>query len=260
MNVYQLGFLCACLSSLLLINVQCLETPGVRILKYLHARGESMWITLPQVCSQAHFVFLRLGTRGDQTYCRLQPVKGVYLLDGYTGGVDQTVISAVAQGYNMILISFLTTAGLAGACRDWQLLNSSARSTAVEYAHSNGAVLLLSVGGANDMPYDSDPVYYGQRAAWWANELSLDGVDFDLENVEVGAWQRSSAVPAACGASALLFFHLARFQVRRLVEHAARRLARQIICGHSSCPGRGQLRRDHLAHAAGAMKKYNVAL
>lgn len=53
MRVYQLGVLSACLSTFLLANVQGLETPGVRILQYLHARGEAMWITLAQVCMEA---------------------------------------------------------------------------------------------------------------------------------------------------------------------------------------------------------------
>lgn len=65
-------------------------------------------------------------------------------------------------------------------------LNATLRAAALQYAHSNGAVLLLSVGGAGDASYGLDPVYYGQRAAWYANLLDLDGVDFDLENVNVG--------------------------------------------------------------------------
>lgn len=60
-------------------------------------------------------------------------------------------------------------------------------------------MLLLSTGGAHEKPYAVDSVYYGQRVAWWATELGLDGVDFDLENAEVGAWSRGLGAPRACG-------------------------------------------------------------
>ena len=36
----------------------------------------------------------------------LQPVKGVYIFAGYTMSVDQAIIKAVQQGYNMLLLRF----------------------------------------------------------------------------------------------------------------------------------------------------------
>ena len=47
------------------------------------------------------------------------------------------------------------------------------------YAHSKGAVVLVSVGGPGDPPpFADDPSAFGSASATFANVNYLDGVDF----------------------------------------------------------------------------------
>jgi hypothetical protein len=65
----------------------------------------------------------------------------------------------------------------------WSSLGAPARTAAVAYAHSKGAVVMLSAGGSTESPYTGDAKAYGTAAATEAVNLDLDGVDFDLENL-----------------------------------------------------------------------------
>lgn len=135
--------------------------PGARILDYLHARGEATDIVSPQ------------------------PVKLVYLLHRFTS-VETAVTDAVRQGYNVVLLSFYHGDGAVYASASWAALSETLKLDTIRYAHAHGAIVKLSLGGAEERPYAMDPDEYGRASADWANAQHLDGVDFDLENVNVG--------------------------------------------------------------------------
>jgi hypothetical protein len=125
--------------------------PGLRILEYLHAHGESTNLTLPQ------------------------PIKGIYILDRWVGTPGEGVIAAVDQGYNVILLSFLHYSGPISICESWAAMNETAKTSAILYAHARGAVVMVSVGGDTEYPYVHDPLDYGRTVAAWANAQLLDG-------------------------------------------------------------------------------------
>ncbi len=52
--------------------------------------------------------------------------------------------------------------------------------------HSLGAAVMVSFGGSTDDPYGKDPIQVGTQVAQWAVNHQLDGVDFDLENLQQG--------------------------------------------------------------------------
>jgi len=68
----------------------------------------------------------------------------------------------------------------------WQDSADSAKQDAIKYAHSKGAYVVVSAGGATDSPYEISGTDYGTNAAKFAKTHFLDGVDFDLENFEGG--------------------------------------------------------------------------
>ncbi len=116
------------------------------------------------------------------------PVKAVYL--GYGQGVssiDTTVRAAADAGFNLIVLAFWMGPEVGtdpySAAWYWQQLSASARTAAIEQAHSVGARVILSAGGAG---YQSYPINggaaFGSGAAAFAIQYDLDGVDFDLEN------------------------------------------------------------------------------
>jgi hypothetical protein len=146
-------------------------SPGYRILDYLHARGEALALT-PATGAPAR-------------------VTGVYLdaRDVNWANVSDTVARAVDAGFNMVLLAFWLGggAGAVDAAGAWGALPPAARAATLAYAHSKGAVVLASAGGATDEPYASTPgAAYGQRAAAWAVSAGLDGLDLDLEGFAPG--------------------------------------------------------------------------
>lgn len=116
------------------------------------------------------------------------PVKAVYL--GYSSGVSSianTIRTAVDAGFNLINLAFWmgpsTGVDPYSAAYYWSLLSASDRSSTIEYAHSHGANVIVSAGGAGYNAYPSGGgTAFGQGAAQFALNNSLDGVDFDFEN------------------------------------------------------------------------------
>lgn len=73
---------------------------------------------------------------------------------------------------------------MAGA---WGGLGADAQRAAIAYAHARGALVIVSAGGATDMPYNSmSGAAYGAGVARWAVAHHMDGVDFDMESFEQG--------------------------------------------------------------------------
>ena len=139
---------------------------GDRILSYLHSRGEALTLTSPS------------------------PARAVYIdtrdLDYNNPGT--TIVAAAAGGANIVLLAFfLSTGGTADAAQVWGTLSPVAQANAVAQAHAQGAVVMVSVGGAYDSPYaQQSGSAVGTSVASWALANHLDGVDFDMENFAMG--------------------------------------------------------------------------
>jgi len=99
-----------------------------------------------------------------------------------------TVTAAVDAGYNVIILAFLLASGPADMAVAWQGVGAQSQVAAMSYAHSRGAIVMVSAGGATDEPWTSylDGASYGAFAGQWAKANNLDGVDFDIENLGPG--------------------------------------------------------------------------
>ena len=155
----------ACVAAIMLGAVAATSlTPSERILQYLHARGEALEITKPN------------------------PLKVVYIdwRDVNWNAPDQNVKSIVDGGFNVVVLAFYLTSGPTDMLQAWASVSNATRAAAVSYAHSKGAIVMLSAGGATESPYSQDAVTYGEAVAKFAHNYNLDGVDFDLENLSPG--------------------------------------------------------------------------
>jgi hypothetical protein len=139
---------------------------GQRILDYLHGRGEALNITAPA------------------------PVKSFYIdyRDLSWSNPEVTVRRMVDGGVNVVLLAFwLGGIGAVDAAGAWGGVPKATQAATIAYAHSKGAVVLVSAGGATDAPYNTIPAAtYGAGVAQWAVDNNLDGVDADFENFDYG--------------------------------------------------------------------------
>jgi len=70
---------------------------------------------------------------------------------------------------------------------EWSRLSQDKQKQVMSQVHSEGGLVLISAGGAFDIPYlKMDGKTYGTMAANYAVHNNLDGVDFDLENFQPG--------------------------------------------------------------------------
>lgn len=117
----------------------------------------------------------------------LQPIRAAYIdsRDVVFSRPDLAIRRAVAQGFNVIFISFVRpSAGavsIVDACEAWEAAFSSlgraAIAATVASAHANGTVLLASAGGSTETPYGLvDAAWYGRFVTQWAQANLLDGV------------------------------------------------------------------------------------
>jgi len=99
-----------------------------------------------------------------------------------------TVTAAVDAGYNVIVLAFLLSSSAADMAGAWQGAGAAAQIAAVSYAHSKGAVVMISAAGSTDQPWTTfaSGAGYGTYAGQWAQSNNLDGVDFDVENLAPG--------------------------------------------------------------------------
>merc|ERR1712130_980034 len=108
--------------------------------------------------------------------------------------VTSDIKAAVQAGYNIIILSFyLQRSGLVDAALSFEKLPVEKRNSIIEFAHENGAKILISAGGATEhidyMLLDTIPLElafsqgeeYARGVAEKVNALNLDGIDFDLE-------------------------------------------------------------------------------
>eukprot|EP00026_Physarum_polycephalum_P009327 Phypoly_transcript_09446.p1 GENE.Phypoly_transcript_09446~~Phypoly_transcript_09446.p1 ORF type:complete len:414 (+),score=67.20 Phypoly_transcript_09446:81-1322(+) len=116
------------------------------------------------------------------------PIKAIYI-DWHLNwnAPQQSVLDAVNAGYNVIIISFYLSSGTAAdMAQAWAALDDTTKQNTINTAHSQGAVVTVSLGGSTDSPWDKDPTTVGKQVAAWVVAQHLDGVDFDLENLAAG--------------------------------------------------------------------------
>lgn len=106
-----------------------------------------------------------------------------------------TITAAVNAGYNVIILAFwvssggqIASSGACDMCAAWERdVSPSLQLSTMEYAHSKGAIVMASAGGATDVPWDNLPgSSYGEAAADWVLANNLDGLDFDVEGFQQG--------------------------------------------------------------------------
>eukprot|EP01103_Thecamoeba_quadrilineata_P003252 TRINITY_DN13049_c0_g1_i1.p1 TRINITY_DN13049_c0_g1~~TRINITY_DN13049_c0_g1_i1.p1 ORF type:complete len:340 (+),score=64.76 TRINITY_DN13049_c0_g1_i1:44-1021(+) len=117
------------------------------------------------------------------------PLKVMYI--DYQGinwnAPQQTVQQAVQAGFNVIILSFLLGSGPADMAEAWTQVSQSDQQSTIQQAHQAGAIVMVSAGGSTDSPYSTfSGSQYGTNAATWAQDNNLDGVDFDMENLNQG--------------------------------------------------------------------------
>eukprot|EP00026_Physarum_polycephalum_P013920 Phypoly_transcript_14380.p1 GENE.Phypoly_transcript_14380~~Phypoly_transcript_14380.p1 ORF type:complete len:310 (-),score=55.62 Phypoly_transcript_14380:67-972(-) len=116
------------------------------------------------------------------------PVKALYIDDGIDwDNPSATFKQVIDSGYNLLVLAFLVSGQQYDAAAAWDQIGSSGQQSTIAYAHSKGARIIVSAGGDTDLPYSSfTGAAYGTAAAQWAKQRYLDGVDFDLENINLG--------------------------------------------------------------------------
>lgn len=172
----------------------------------------------------------------------------------------ETVTNAVAAGYNVILLGFLLSTSPADMAQAWSSAGAAAQLQAMSFAHSKGAVVMVSAGGSTDTPWSTftDGTSYGLYAGQWAKANNLDGVDFDAENFASGFIAGSLS-----GNQAALFLADASIAVKqfvRFVSHAPQAPYFGPIgaAGASFWPGTSGGYSAVEANSKGAVDFYNV--
>eukprot|EP00382_Lankesteria_abbotti_P003266 CAMPEP_0113848312 /NCGR_PEP_ID=MMETSP0372-20130328/2405_1 /TAXON_ID=340204 /ORGANISM="Lankesteria abbotti" /LENGTH=303 /DNA_ID=CAMNT_0000817777 /DNA_START=99 /DNA_END=1006 /DNA_ORIENTATION=- /assembly_acc=CAM_ASM_000359 len=65
-------------------------------------------------------------------------------------------------------------------------MDDADKQACLDYVHSKGSKLIVSSGGATEIPYSYDATDYGQALASAALTNGFDGVDFDMELLPAG--------------------------------------------------------------------------
>jgi chitinase len=143
------------------------SSPSARILDYLHARGEALHLHASAVP---------------------QPLKVTYIdwRNVDWSAPQQNIVQIADAGFNVAILGFYLDSGPTDMAQAWASVTPAQQNSTIAYAHAQGCVVLVSAGGATEEPYNMDPASYGSAVAAWAVNNSLDGVDFDLENLAPG--------------------------------------------------------------------------
>jgi len=115
-------------------------------------------------------------------------IKGIYLDVNYDkNDITVTLRSIVDSDYNLVLLAFFQSLTPYDSVLAWSNLTPDQQQATIAYFHSKNARLVVSAGGANDVPYNNfNGTEYGTAAANFAAANFLDGVDLDLENFKGG--------------------------------------------------------------------------
>ncbi len=146
-----------------LSSASYLKHPGQRIAEYLDS-------TRSKILNRSSFL----------------PVSALYILNNGGMPLQKVLNNSANDGFNVVFLSFYTSGGPVGACAAWSSLAPDVQKAEVEAAHTKGVVIMVAVGGSTETPYAGDASAYGTQAAIWAQNNHLDGLDFDLENLNVG--------------------------------------------------------------------------
>jgi hypothetical protein len=121
------------------------------------------------------------------------PVKAVYLgyqdLTAY-GTLGATITKAIDFGFNLIVLAFWINPDIGvdpfSAADLWTRLSDQERQDTLTYANGRNAKIILSAGGSSFVGYEvkgtMSGTNYGTAAATFAQQYSLHGLDFDMEN------------------------------------------------------------------------------
>jgi chitinase len=129
-------------------------------------------------------------TMANSPFCPTSGRRAIYL--SYTGlnynNFTQTVMAASDAGYNVLIMSFYVVTSHApfDSTTLWGQLGAGGQQAALNYVHNAGGCVLLSVGGATDVPYAMDPNAVAAEVSNYVNANNYDGVDYDLENFQPG--------------------------------------------------------------------------
>jgi chitinase len=128
-------------------------------------------------------------TMANSPFCPTANRRAIYMSFSNLNYNDfaQTVMSASDSGYNVLIMSFYVVSSHAAfdSATLWAGLGAG-QQDALNYVHNAGGCVLLSVGGATDVPYTLDPTSVGNEVAAYATANNYDGVDFDMENFQAG--------------------------------------------------------------------------
>ncbi|AYV82936.1 MAG: glycoside hydrolase [Hyperionvirus sp.] len=99
-----------------------------------------------------------------------------------------SLMKAIDDGYNVINLAFYLDTGPFNMVDVWRQLSKTQKETTIKYAHDRNAVILVSAGGATTPGslYQTSPEEFATEVCDFANANLLDGVDYDLEHIEVG--------------------------------------------------------------------------
>lgn len=184
---------------------------GARILDYLHGRGEAVDMTAaaasPIKAVYADYRDSECNHNVSAWLTENMRRPSILSFPSWPRGFDHavswsrpdTTIRAMADaGYNVIIMAFyLSSSGAVDFVGAWTTaIGDAERAAAVAYAHSKGAILLMSVGGTTDSSWPAkNATAFGHAVGDFAVSMRMDGVDFDLEV--------SHAVSSCCGAPLL---------------------------------------------------------
>jgi len=107
-------------------------------------------------------------------------------MEDWSDGCSETK-DMVDNGVTDVIYSFfLHDQGMYDAAFVFANMTDADRQSCLDYAHSKGARLLLSAGGATEQPFNYDATEYAKRAANATLFYNFDGLDFDLEGLPSG--------------------------------------------------------------------------
>ncbi len=82
-----------------------------------------------------------------------------------------------------ILAFWHSSGGALDYAKAFSTVSPALRNATIGYLHAMGTVVLVSAGGSWELPYTLNATAYGIAVATWALQNDLDGVDFDLEQI-----------------------------------------------------------------------------
>ncbi|KAF8634552.1 hypothetical protein AX17_004142 [Amanita inopinata Kibby_2008] len=125
-------------------------------------------------------------THGGSEAVRRVPGPPHFVLysDKYVPGQTGPPPVSKVEGYNVVALSFLLTAGAFDKAQEWVWLSASDRAAVKQQYSAAGIKLIVSLFGATDAPTSSgaDPVVTANTMAAWVMQYDLDGVDVDYED------------------------------------------------------------------------------